>query len=74
CAPQAAPGAPWLSAGAAAALARLQAAGLGGAEAALSPAIGREARDALAAFIEHHLGRRLAARRFLDEIGPLLGD
>ena len=31
-------------------------------------------REALTAFIEHHLGRRLAARRFLDEVGPLLGE
>ncbi|WP_242345147.1 DNA repair protein RecO [Anaeromyxobacter terrae] len=74
CAPAAAPGAPWLSAPTATALARLQAEGLRGAEAGLSPQAGREARDVLAAFIEHHLGRRLAARRFLDEIGPLLGD
>jgi DNA repair protein RecO (recombination protein O) len=74
CEPAAAPGAPWVSVAAAAALARLQAEGLAGASAALPPSVGREARDALAAFLEHHLGRRLAARRFLDEIGPLLGD
>jgi DNA repair protein RecO (recombination protein O) len=73
CAPAAAPGASWLSADAASVLARLQAKGLAGADAVLAPSIGREARDALGAFIEHHLGRRLAARRFLDEIGPLLG-
>ena len=29
-------------------------------------------RDALATFLEHHLGHRLAARRFLDEVGSLL--
>ncbi|HSD18614.1 MAG TPA: DNA repair protein RecO [Anaeromyxobacter sp.] len=74
CAPAAAPGAPWVSASAAGVLARLQAEGLAGADAPMSPAIGREARDALSAFIEHHLGRRLAARRFLEEVGPLLGD
>jgi DNA repair protein RecO (recombination protein O) len=39
---------------------------------ALTVPAGREARDALAAFLEHHLGRRLAARRFLDEVGSLL--
>jgi hypothetical protein len=32
-----------------------------------------EAREALSRFIEHHLGRRLASRRFLDEVGPMLG-
>jgi DNA repair protein RecO (recombination protein O) len=32
-----------------------------------------EARALLGACLEHHLGRRLAARRFLDEVGPLLG-
>ena len=74
CAPAAAPGAPWVSASAAGVLARLQAEGLAGADAPMSPAIGREARDALSAFIEHHLGRRLAARRFLEEVGPLLGE
>jgi DNA repair protein RecO (recombination protein O) len=56
------------------ALARLQAGGLAAAEAhPLSPAAGLEAREALSRFIEHHLGRRLASRKFLDEIGPLLG-
>jgi DNA repair protein RecO (recombination protein O) len=74
CAPAAAPGASWISSPAAGALARLQAEGLAGADADMAPAVGREARDALGAFIEHHLGRRLAARRFLDEVGPLLGD
>jgi DNA repair protein RecO (recombination protein O) len=32
-----------------------------------------EARDALAAYIEHHLGKRLQSRKFLDEIAPMLG-
>ncbi len=35
--------------------------------------VGAELRHALSCFIEHHLGRRLASRKFLDEIGPLLG-
>jgi DNA repair protein RecO (recombination protein O) len=75
CAPYAAPGAPSLSAAAAAALARLSAGGLARAAAeALAPPAGREARVALTAFVEHHLGRRLQARRFLDEVGPLLGE
>ena len=41
---------------------------------ALAPPAGREARDALGAFVEHHLGHRLQARRFLEEIGPMLGE
>jgi len=32
-----------------------------------------EARDLLTAYLEHQLGRRLRARGFLDEIGPILG-
>jgi hypothetical protein len=40
----------------------------------MSLRVGREARDALGAFVEHHLGHRLASRRFLDEVGPLLGE
>jgi len=32
-----------------------------------------EARDLLTAYLEHQLGRRLKARRFLDEVGPVLG-
>lgn len=75
CGRTAAPGAPTLSAATVAALARLQEGGLPAAAAEpLAPPAGREARDALTAFVEHHLGRRLAARRFLDEIGPLLGE
>lgn len=74
CTPAAAPGAPALSGAGLALLLRLQAGGLAAAAGELpaSPA-GREARDALTAFVEHHLGRRLAARRFLEEVGPLLG-
>ena len=75
CAPLASPGAPSLSADAAAALARLAAGGLAAASGELlAPQAGREARDALGAFIEHHLGHRLAARRFLEEVGPMLGE
>jgi DNA repair protein RecO (recombination protein O) len=55
------------------ALARLQAGGLAAAEREpLAGEAGAEARDALSAFVEHHLGKRLAARRFLDEVGPML--
>jgi DNA repair protein RecO (recombination protein O) len=75
CAPAAAPGIPTLSAAAVAAMGRLQAGGLEAAAGEpLAPPAGHEVRAALAAFIEHHLGRRLAARRFLDEVGPLLGE
>jgi DNA repair protein RecO (recombination protein O) len=74
CAPLASPAAPSLSAACAAALARLAGGGLAAAAAErLSAQAGREARDALGAFIEHHLGHRLAARSFLDEVGPFLG-
>jgi DNA repair protein RecO (recombination protein O) len=73
CAPRASPSAPSLSAGCAAALARLAGGGLAAAaEERLPPRAGREARDALGAFIEHHLGHRLAARRFLEDVGALL--
>jgi DNA repair protein RecO (recombination protein O) len=75
CAPLASPAAPTLSAGCVAALRRLADGGLAAARAEpLAPPAGREARDALGAFLEHHLGHRLAARRFLDEVGPLLGE
>jgi len=75
CGEAAAPGTPALSQAAAAALLRLQVGGLAAAEAeALPPPSGREARDALCAFLEYHLGRRLASRRFLDEVGPMLGE
>lgn len=75
CAPFAAPGAPTLSPDAAAALLRLAEGGLAAAQAeALAPPSGREVKGALTAFVEHHLGRRLQARRFLDEVGPALGE
>lgn len=75
CPPLAGAAVPLLSPGVVTALARLAEGGLGAAgEEPLAPGAGREARDALTAFLEHHLGRRLRARRFLDEIGPLLGE
>jgi DNA repair protein RecO (recombination protein O) len=56
-----------------AALLRLQAGGLAAAAAEpLLPPAGREAREALTRFVEHLLGRRLASRKFLDEVGPML--
>ncbi|HET6439170.1 MAG TPA: DNA repair protein RecO [Anaeromyxobacter sp.] len=67
------PIAPLLSRSAADALARLQQGGLPAAAEPLSPTAGRELRDALGAFLAHHLGRTLSARRFLDEIGGTLG-
>jgi DNA repair protein RecO (recombination protein O) len=73
CAPLASPGAPALSAATAAALHRLAEGGLAAAAEPLAPQAGREARDALGAFVEHHLGHRLQARRFLDEVGSVLG-
>jgi DNA repair protein RecO (recombination protein O) len=75
CASLASPSAPSLAAASAAALVRLADGGLAAAASEqLAPPAGREARDALGAFIEYHLGHRLAARRFLDEVGPMLGD
>jgi DNA repair protein RecO (recombination protein O) len=56
------------------ALAALGAGGLAAAGAVLPPAVAAEARDLLTSFIEYHLGRRLAARKFLDEVGPALGE
>ena len=75
CAPRASPSAPALGTATIAALVRLAEGGLAAAESeALAPPAGREARDALGAFIEHHLGHRLQSRRFLEEIGPMLGE
>lgn len=75
CRSSAAPGSPTVSAATAAALARLADGGLDAAAAEpLAPPEGREARDALTAFVEHHLGRRLQARRFLEEVGAMLGE
>ena len=68
------PGARDASGAAVAALAALQA---GAPPPGVAPAGGAplaaEARDLLTAYLEHHLGRRLQARRFLDEVGPFLG-
>ena len=75
CAPFAAPGTPSLSQPALAALVHLSEGGLArAATEVLAPEAGREARDALTAFLEHHLGLRLKARRFLDEVAPFLGE
>lgn len=75
CAPAAAAAAPHVSPAAMAALVRLQSGGLAAAAAEpLAPPAGREVRAALAAFVEHHLGRRLLSRKFLDEVGPMLGE
>ena len=71
CGAFASPAARDLSAATARALARLDAEG--GAAGDLGPEEARESREALTAFIEHHLGRRLQSRRFLDEVGPVLG-
>ena len=74
CAPRRSAAAPRLSLEAVRAMARLQATGLASSDAAsLAPAVAVELRDALSRFIEHHLGHRLASRKFLDEVGPLLG-
>lgn len=74
CGSGASPGAPALSVATASGLLRLQEGGLEAAEASpLARAEAAEAREALGRFIEHHLGARLASRKFLDEVGPLLG-
>jgi DNA repair protein RecO (recombination protein O) len=64
------PRAPPLSVEGARELLRLQREGAGAAP--LARQVGAEVRDALEAFIEHQAGHRLASRKFLDEIGPLL--
>jgi DNA repair protein RecO (recombination protein O) len=38
-----------------------------------SRAVGTEGKDLLCTFIEHHLGKRLASRKFLDELALLGG-
>lgn len=70
----AAAGAVSVSPATAAALMRLADGGLGAAVEPLAPPAGTEARDALTAFIEHHLGKRLQARRFLEEVGSVLAE
>ena len=72
CEPFASPAARSLGAATARALLALDARGAEGVE--LSPEEARESREALGAFIEHHLGRRLQSRRFLDELGPVLAE
>ncbi len=57
-----------------AALVRLSRVGLEAAlQDPLTPAAGTEAQRLLARFIEHLVGHRLASRKFLDEVGPMLG-
>lgn len=72
CAPSA-PGSREALGATALALTALQSGGLAAAGEEPPPAVAAEARDVLTSFIEHHLGRRLAARKFLDEVGPALG-
>jgi len=63
-----------LSGAAVEALRRLQLAGFEAGGEGMSPAVGRELRESLGRFVEQLLGHRLQARRFLDEVGPLLAD
>jgi len=73
CEPAGGGGLPVVSPATLAALRRLQEGGLAAAGAEpLAPPVGRETREALTRFVEHLLGRRLASRKFLDEVGPLL--
>lgn len=72
CEPAGGGGLPSLAPATVSALLRLQAGGLAAAAEPLDPPAGREAREALSRFVEHLLGRRLASRKFLDEVGPLL--
>lgn len=74
CGPAAGPGRLPLSAGGLEALRRLQAGGLDAGEGPLAGAAGRESREVLERFLTHTLGRRLQARRFLDEVGHLLAE
>lgn len=74
CEPSASPGAARLSPASLGAALRLQTGGLEAADGEpLAGGAGAELRDALSRFVEHHLGRRLASRKFLDEVGPMLG-
>ncbi|MFO0580710.1 MAG: DNA repair protein RecO [Anaeromyxobacter sp.] len=73
CGPAAGPGSADLTAPGLEALVRLSDGGLSAGGAPLGPAEARELKDALTRFVEHHLGRRLKARGFLDEVGPVLG-
>jgi len=62
-----------LSAGTLAALLRLQAGGLAAGDEPLADRPARESRELLGRFLEHLVGHRLQARRFLDEVGSSLG-
>jgi DNA repair protein RecO (recombination protein O) len=68
CLPFAAPGSPEVSVDALAALRRLQRGEPAGAPASTAA----QARTILGTYLEHQLGKRLLARRFLDEVGPFL--
>lgn len=72
CEPPGGAGLPSLSPATVAMLLRLQAGGLAAAGEPLEGAAAREAREALTRFVEQLLGRRLASRKFLDEVGPML--
>lgn len=72
CAQAASPGSVLLSRGAHGVLLRLSTGGLPAGAELIDSGVGREVRDALTRFVEHHLGRRLKARKFLDELGPAL--
>jgi len=63
-----------LSGEAVAALRRFQQGGFGAMGEGISPPVGRELREALGRFVEQLIGHRLMARRFLDEMAPLLAD
>jgi DNA repair protein RecO (recombination protein O) len=63
-----------LSGAAVSALRRLQQGRFEAAGEAMAAATGRELREALGRFVEQLIGHRLQARRFLDEVGPLLAD
>ena len=57
-----------LSGAAVGALRRFQRSGFQDAGEGMTPAVGRELREALGRFVEQLLGHRLQARRFLDEV------
>jgi DNA repair protein RecO (recombination protein O) len=73
CAPLAGPGHLDLTSAAFDVLARLGRDGLAAGAEPIAPQAAREVREAVTRFVEHHLGKRLAARKFLDEVGPALG-
>jgi len=55
-------------------LRRFQLGGFDAAGEVISAQVGRELREALGRFVEHQLGHRLQARRFLDEVASLPGE